>query len=259
MGEWLPLNCGKRSCSYCGRLKDYELLQCLLIDAREQLASVVLTTTTKAPFRPWLQHRDEDCECVDCLAATYRTASQLMWKDLRRRFGRIEYGASVEHTTGERAADGLRRMHGHHLVKWLDPGDCDEARRIAKRTWERHTGAWNVDVAPLHSSGGIVGYLALHHRKREQLPPASWRGMTWRASAGFWSRPISEIRAEARREQAVRRSRWKMMQEGATPEQAAALAPLEVDQQRKRWSEHTPSVVPVREVRGGLVSPVDSR
>lgn len=249
-GSWLPLNCGKRSCPYCGRLKDYELLQCLLIDAREQLASTIITTTTVHPFRPGFSHQPnrDPCRCPGCLAGTYREASAQMWRALRDSFGRIEYLASMEFTTGEHAKDGQRRMHGHHLVKWLDPCHCASATKLARGVWERVTGAWNVEVAPLRSAGGIAGYLALHHRKRDQLPPPEWRGMTVRASKGYWSRPIATIREEAKREQAIRRSQWKMLQEGATLDQAAALAPLEVDHQRAQWAEHTAEVVPVREL-----------
>lgn len=61
-GSWLPLRCKRRSCPYCGRLADYELLQCLMIDAVEQLPSIIITLTTVAPWRPERSKR---------LAATY--------------------------------------------------------------------------------------------------------------------------------------------------------------------------------------------
>lgn len=238
-GTWIALRCKRRSCPYCGRLADYELLQCLMIDAREQLPSIIVTLTTVAP---WREYRARE------LSAAYRMGSSQTWRALRKRFGAAEYFGSIEFTTGEAATSGGdRRMHGHYLVKGLDPAMCPEAEKIVRRVWRRATGAWRVDVAALASRGGIVGYLALHHRKREQLPPAEWRGMTARASQGYWHRPIAEIREQARREQAIRRAAWKMRQEGATEEQAALLAPLEVDHRAKQWAGHTPELVNVRE------------
>src|SRR5205807_10248169 len=89
-GAWIPLRCKRRSCEYCGRLADYELLQCLMIDAAEQLPSIVVTLTTVAPWRE--RHSAE-------LAAQYRKGSQLTWRALRRRFGKgVEYFGSIEFT-----------------------------------------------------------------------------------------------------------------------------------------------------------------
>jgi hypothetical protein len=240
-GSWIPLRCKRRSCEYCGRLADYELLQCLLIDAREQLPSIVVTLTTVDPYR-----EDQAAE----LGRTYRHASSQLWRALRGEHGQAEYFGSIEFTTGEAATSGGdRRMHGHYLVKGMDPGMCAAAELTAREVWERATGAWRVEVAELASAGGIVGYLALHHRKREQLPPASWRGMTARASRAYWHRPIGEIRAQARREQAIRRAEWHLRQEGATVDQARVLAPLEVDQRALEWAEHPVELVSVREGR----------
>ncbi len=247
----MDLNCGRRSCPYCGRLKDYELLQCLLIDAREELPGVVVTLTTVDPYR----ERD-----APQLSRTYREGSKQLWRALRSEFGSARYFGSIEFTTGQAATSrGERRMHGHYLVKDLDPKDCDRARELAVPIWERITGAWRVQVAPLGSAGGIVGYLALHHRKREQLPPASWRGMTARASQrpSYWHRPIAEIREQARREQAERRQAWKLRALGMPEDEARTVAALEVEWQRLAWADHRAEVVRVRE--GALVSPQAAR
>jgi hypothetical protein len=247
-GGWMALRCKRRSCPYCGRLADYELLQCLLIDARVQLPSIVVTLTTVAPYR------EDRCRR---LAETYRNASTQLWRSLRSEFGRgVEYFGSMEFTTGQAATSGGdRRLHGHYLVKGMDPAMCPAAQRSARKVWTRATGAWNVEVAALATAGGIVGYLALHHRKREQLPPASWRGRTERPSQGYWHRPIEEIRGQARREQGIRRAEWWLRKEGATAEQARLLAPLEVDQRAAEWADHPHELVVVHEGRNGAALP----
>lgn len=252
-GSWMALRCKRRGCPYCGRIKDYELLQCLLIDARQELAALMVTLTT---VDPWTPARSAE------LSKSYRLGSAKLWEALRAEFGQVRYFGSIEFTTGEaETSGGHRRMHGHYLVKDLDPAMCGRATELGRAVWERATGAWRVQFAPLASAGGIVGYLALHHRKREQLPPDDWRGMTCRASQrpSYWHRPIAEIRAEARREQAIRRSAWKMRQEGATEEQAAVLAPLEVADQEQAWAQHTPELVAVRENYRGALIPTPER
>jgi hypothetical protein len=250
-GSWIALRCKRRGCPYCGRLADYELLQCLLIDAREELPALVVTLTT---VQPWCDAESHH------LKAVYREASAQLWRALRGEFGSARYFGSIEFTTGEAATSGgHRRMHGHYLVKDLDPAMCERATELGRDVWERVTGAWRVQFAPLASAGGIVGYLALHHRKREQLPPPAWRGMTARASQrpSYWHRPIAEIRDQARREQAIRRTAWRFEREGATRDQAAVLAPLEVDHRREEWAAHTPELVNVHE--GPVPTPAQIR
>jgi hypothetical protein len=129
---------------------------------------------------------------------------RLLVRRLRRRFGRVEYFAAVEFTTGRAArSGGQRRIHLHLLLKVGDGFDVIEAERLVRQTWKAQTGAIVVEVAALVSPGAALGYLALHHRKPEQAPPVEWRGMTERASRGYWAMPIAELRDQARRELAV--------------------------------------------------------
>jgi hypothetical protein len=64
--------------------------------------------------------------------------------------------------------------------------------------WKALTGAWVVQVAALHSVGGVVGYLALHHEKMEQRPPDGWTGRRLRPSKGYFARSGRERRERAR-------------------------------------------------------------
>jgi|GEM_PF-5660207 len=153
-----------------------------------------LTTTTA---KPWSLTRHDD------VMADLHMAEQLLWKWLRREYGRqVEYLAFTEFTTGEAARDGGRRPHKHHLVKGL--GRPDDRRAVeleseVSERWRTYTGdAWRVECRPLRTPMGAVAYLALHHNKREQCPPDGWRGKRFSPSLGYFERPVPELRAEAR-------------------------------------------------------------
>src|SRR6266550_7696106 len=60
-------------------------------------------------------------------------------------------------------------------------------------------GAPVVEVAALRSPGAAIGYLGLHHRKPQQAPPRGWRGMVERHSRSYFTRPVAELREQARR------------------------------------------------------------
>lgn len=150
-----------------------------------------MTLTTKTPW----QELDPEA---------FRQGVAAVVKRLRRRYGRCEYFAAVEFTTGKaRRSGGHRRMHAHVLLKMRDGLDVIEVEQLVRETWQHADGAYVVEVAKLVTPGAALGYLALHHRKPSQAPPAGWRGMTERPSLGYWHRPIAELRAQAKHELAV--------------------------------------------------------
>jgi hypothetical protein len=166
-----------------------ELARCLVLDARIETPTVCITLTTHDPDLP---------------ASVYRDGSAVLFKRLRRLYGRVEYFGAIEFTTGRSVTSGgRRRMHGHYLVKGLPADRVLEVERIVRETWAESTGAIIVEVAALVSPGAALGYLGLHHRKPSQSPPAEWRGMTERSSRGYWSKPIAELRAQASQELAI--------------------------------------------------------
>jgi hypothetical protein len=166
-----------------------------VLDARIEAPTVCITLTTHDP---------------DTSPATYRNGSARLFARLRRLYDRADYFGAIEFTTGRsERSGGRRRLHGHYLVKGLDPADVIEVERIVRESWRRSTGAWVVEVAALVSPGAALGYLGLHHRKPSQAPPAEWRGMTERSSRGYWSMPIAETRALARRELAAEAVAWR--------------------------------------------------
>jgi hypothetical protein len=193
-----------------------------------------LTLTTSTPW--------EELE-----AATYREGSAAVFKRLRRRVGRVEYFGSIEFTTGRaKRSGGRRRLHGHYLLKLADGQELDvvAGERLIRETWEAVTGAWRVELAKLVTPGAALGYLGLHHRKPEQAPPATWSGMTERPSKGYWSRPIAELREQARHELAVEAiaHRQEISRELAELELAARPAPGVI---RVRRAEGAAVVEPV--------------
>jgi hypothetical protein len=222
--ELVGLRCKRRDCPRCWALRSRELARCLVLDARESAPRLCITLTTQTPW-----------EELDPRA--YREGSADVWRRLRRRYGPVEYFGVIEFTTGRAArSGGRRRLHGHYLVKpvW-EPVDVVEVERVVRETWQARTGAWVVEVAELVSPGAALGYLGLHHRKASQAPPEGWRGMTERASRGYWSRPIAELRRQARQERAAEAHAWRT----GLPLEVAALelaarAPARLIEVRRR-------------------------
>jgi hypothetical protein len=191
-GHFFRVPCKRRDCARCWARRSRELARCLLLDARAQMPTHCLTLTTRTPW-----------EQLD--PQVYRHGSHMVFRRLRRAVGATEYFGAIEFTTGRaERSGGRRRLHGHYLLKF--PGrvvDVLQVERLVRETWEHTTGAWIVEVAELISPGAALGYLGLHHRKASQAPPVNWRGMTERSSSAYWSRPIGELRLQARHELAA--------------------------------------------------------
>jgi hypothetical protein len=230
------LSCKRRTCLVCGPRRARELARVLVIDARVEAPTVAMTLTTARP---------------NTTSSEYRRACATLWKHLRREWGRAEYYAAVEFTTGlaERSG-GHRRLHAHHLVKGLPVERVLAVEAVCREVMGRALAAPKVEVAALRSPGAAIGYLGLHHRKPQQAPPVGWRGMVERHSQEYFHRPIGELREQARRELRAEAVQWS---HGLPPEVAALAVELEAI----RWAEHRARVVRVR-TRGtaGLLEPM---
>ena len=200
---WFRPSCKRRDCARCWARRSRELARCLVIDARVEMPSTCITLTTADPAT------EPD---------VYRRASENVFRRLRRAYGGVRYFGAIEFTTGKAArSGGHRRLHGHYLVKGLPTEDVLAIEQLVRDTWRRSTSArgreaWVVEVAALVSPGAALGYLGLHHRKASQAPPATWRGMTERASQRqhrYWSQPIDELRRQARAELAGEAIAWR--------------------------------------------------
>lgn len=141
----------------------------------------------------------------------YRHASHMVWKRLRRLYGRVDYFGFIEFTTGlSERSGGHRRMHGHYLVKFrdLDAPDVIAVELLVRETWQAVTGAYVIEVAQLVTPGAAMAYLSLHHQKPQQAPPSGWRGMRSRPSRGYFSVPVWKLRQQAREELAIEAIAW---------------------------------------------------
>lgn len=169
-------------CEGCARAVAYENMTMLRLDAEHNSAPThVLTLTSREPVRD---------------ARVYAQACAAFWRAWRRSYGAAEYCGFMEWTTGLGArSGGLRRMHGHWLVK--PNGEVPPHEWISER-WRSLHGAWVVELAELRHEGGIVGYLALHHEKWEQRPPEGWTGRRLRPSKGYFAEDGETRRARAR-------------------------------------------------------------
>lgn len=188
-GELLYVRCGRsNSCPACAWLAAVENVAVVAIDARERQPTVGMTLTTRR---------------ADFNLARYRKAVEHIFRWLRREFGpEVAYLLMMEWTTGK---GGHGRLpHGHLLVKGLPDGldlspGCDLWRQLKAR-WERHTGAWRVELRELRTPGGAIAYMVGHHHKGEQAPPPSFAGKRFRPSRNYFERPIAQLREEARAE-----------------------------------------------------------
>jgi hypothetical protein len=186
-----------------------------LVDALVDPPTHGITLTTLDPFTA---------------PATFRLGVHMVVQRLRRRYGRqVEYYGSVEFTTGEaETSGGYRRIHQHMVVKGLQGADVLEVESLVRETWQKVTGAKVVEVAELLTPGGAIGYLAMHHRKPGQAPPAGWRGMVERPSKGYFHRPVAELRTEAKVQLRVEAIAWR-------EEITVELAQLEVAAESGEW------------------------
>jgi hypothetical protein len=194
--RYVQPRCKRRDCPRCWAVRSRETARCLVIDALSEMPTLCVTLTTHDP---------------STTAETYREGSRHLWRRLRRLYGRVEYYGAIEFTTGRAArSGGYRRMHGHYLVKGIDGDQVLDVEQLVRSTWEAVTGAYRIEVAALITPGAALAYLGLHHRKSEQAPPAGWRGMTERASQGYWSEPIELLRQRARLELAAESVAWRL-------------------------------------------------
>jgi hypothetical protein len=99
---------------------------------------------------------------------------------------------------------------------------------VAAALWEKRTGATQFEMRELRTPAGAIAYLGMHHFKREQAPPAGWKGRRLRPSKGYYDVPARALRAEAesvvrseRVRAAVTRAEWAIFETFCDDRQAA--------------------------------------
>lgn len=247
-GQFQPFRCGAPNlCPYCAWRTAVENVAIVGIDARENSAPTVGMTLTT--------HRADFDRC-----RFTRAVAELIGRFLRPLAGvPIEYLGNVEWSTGSGGRG--RMLHMHVLLKGFPLellSDCGEHRYRRQRCgrcmecqlslrWEKITGgAWKVDLRELRSAGGAVAYMVGHHHKQSQSPPAGLRGIKrHRPSRGYYSRPVGELREQARRVTAASAQNRQLLDRlagfDASPEARDDLLAVLLEREQAR-----PAPVPVR-------------
>lgn len=243
--EWrgLWLTCKRRTCPVCGPRRARELARVLVLDAAIRPPTHCMTLTTHDPETGSQRFREG-------VANVFRARNGLRaWWD-------VDYFGKVEFTTGRaKTSGGARRMHAHFLLKGLEDADVLNVERVARERWAAVTGAFVVEVAELRMPSAALHYLGLHHAKRSQLPPAAWRGMAERASRGYWSRPVGELRDEARSQLWAESLAWSS---GLTVEDARFLVDGVKAANRERAEHLRNALLALREERFPVEGPKPS-
>jgi hypothetical protein len=167
-----------------------------VVDARVRAPGWCMTLTTSDPATGSARFRDGVHNVFDRRHGL-------------RRWWEVEYFFKVEFTTGlAPTSGGHRRMHAHGLLKGLDGAELLNVEALTRERWAAVTGAIVVEVAKLRTPAAGLHYLGLHHAKASQLPPDEWRGMVERASRGYWSAPVAELRKVAQLELRAEALAW---------------------------------------------------
>jgi hypothetical protein len=167
----------------------------------------------------------------------------------------------MEWTSGRaERSGGVRRPHTHYLVKRLVlPANVQTTRAAGKTScrcadvetclecwvaaeWCKLAGAWIVQARELMHAGGVVGYLALHHRKWEQAPPAGWKGRRLRTSRHYFGVPNPILRERARAYLRERRTRLALTAAGRVDDLEGVLL-AQLDAGKPKLIRRTPPML----------------
>ena len=186
-GTLCPLPCASPNlCSYCARRTAMENAAVVRLDAESgDFPRVGLCLTTVDPkTTPKQFGRDVDHAM----------------RFLGSRLGEMRQLLVVEWTTGRaKTSGGHRRIHAHGLVKDVDPVEAGKVERDLRGWWKKRTGAHRVELRELRTAAGATAYLVQHHLKPEQAAPLNLKGVKrFRPGRGYFDRPLSELRQEAR-------------------------------------------------------------
>jgi len=201
------------------------------IDAAAEQPRLVSTFTTRTRMTP----------------ALLREASAQILRQVRAELGPVRYCHFLEFTTGQAArSGGRRRPHLHTLWKDAPPEAAPVIEAAAVSVLKRLAGAHRQQVEEIRTAAGATMYVARHHLKESQAPPAEW-GPTRRVrpGRGYWSRPSEVLRTEAKarvREKRLRR-RLEQLLDDLAVEQGVDLMPDEIEDQLQRMLDAPPPTV----------------
>lgn len=185
-GRIVPARCGATNrCAYCAYQRVLEDALVVSLDAeRHGHPRVGMTLTTLDP------HHDLE---------RFRRDVEQVFRLVRRELGaEVGYLGMMEWTTGRgKRSGGHRRAHQHVLLRGCLPSEAEAIEGAVRALWSARTGASRVELRELRSPVGATAYLIHHHRKRDQAPPAGFRGKRLRPSKNYYGQPIPTLRREA--------------------------------------------------------------
>lgn len=167
-----------------------------------------LTVTTRDPDTP---------------LSVFEAAFQAVVVRLRRRYGKqVQYYGTIEGTSGLRARDGRRRMHGHFIVRGIPETEVGVAELLCRQTWEVSTlqalgeggRSFGVTLSAVRSRLAVCGYVAGYMGKLEQVMDADWGGRRIRCSQGYFTEGRVQARERAKGELIGESRAWS---EGESP------------------------------------------
>jgi hypothetical protein len=246
-------------CSYCRTLATVETFEMLKLDALEYAPTGwVVLTAREHLTRP---------DCYDHL--------RQLRKAVRARWPRAEWFVEVE----------FQRRGALHLNLLVKGVPAAEAACEAWQRWDRQgrkglappscgsclacvtAGVWcaRVDAEPvgqwagaIEDAGGVMRYLSktlAHGLKAEQAPPLGWKGHRTSQTRGYFVRPASVMRCEARRSLQINRELWKLRGSGLDAAEAYTVAESAVD----TFATRTWELVQVRSLAKPEYRPVEAR
>lgn len=178
----------------------------MLATDREEVDRHFLTVTTRNPDMP---------------LSDFRQAFQSVAVKARRRYGRFDYYGTIEQTSGLKAADGRRRIHGHFITKGIT-GPVANAEKELRSTWERSTfnsggeegRAHRVTLSEVGNQAAMGAYLGTYISKPDQM----WtEGRRIRSSQGFFPESVTIARARAQGELMGEAQAWREGYRGDDP------------------------------------------
>lgn len=181
-------------CRYCQALYVVETVEMLILDAVENPPTVWVVLTA----REHLTRRD-----------TYRHLEQLR-AAARRRWPAIEWFVQVEFQM--RGA-----LHLNLLVKGVPPTEAEELRQVLGQRWcarvdATMAGQWAESIDNGEAAVLYISKTLAHGLKAEQAPPIGWKGHRTSQTRGYFVRPASVMRREAKAARRLRRRLWKSEQ-----------------------------------------------
>jgi hypothetical protein len=168
-----------------------ETVEMLLLDAVENPPTVWVVLTA----REHLTRRD-----------TYRHLEQLR-RAARRRWPGLEWFVEVEFQM--RGA-----LHLNLLVKGVPPTAAEELRQVLGQVWCSRvdalmTGQWSDSIDTGEAAVLYITKQLAHGLKLEQAPPIGWKGHRTSQTRGYFVRPASVMRQEAKAARRLKRRLWK--------------------------------------------------